>query len=220
MAAFDIRSILIMPLRDGDRTIGYIAFDERGQARQWTDRDLRLAEGIGRQVVNTIRNARLFDETRRIREELEVRVQERTRELAAAHEEIVASERLAAVGILAREVAHGLRNPLNVVSTSVYFLRSRFPNPDEKANRHFDTVQRAVEQAADTITQLMSLADSGPSLVRMLLYAMFTFGVVWVGLRRDGVEIPITVIVTAIERDSGILFAAVIQPASRRTEPE
>jgi hypothetical protein len=36
------------------------------------------------------------------------------------------------------------------------------------------------------LQQLMGLADSGPSLVRMLLYAVFTFGVVWVGLRRNG----------------------------------
>jgi hypothetical protein len=36
------------------------------------------------------------------------------------------------------------------------------------------------------LQQLLNVADAGTSLVRLLLYAGFAFGVVWVGLNRDG----------------------------------
>lgn len=155
---FDIRSILIVALKEAGRVIGTMSFDTPGQARHWTERDVRLAEGVASQAAVALRNARLFDEARETRETLEERVRERTEKLRAAHSEVIASERLAAIGIMAREVAHGLRNPLNVISTSLYYLKSRFAEPDEKVTRHFETIARSVEQSANMINHLMNLA--------------------------------------------------------------
>jgi signal transduction histidine kinase len=158
--AFGIRSLLLVPMYDDGRIVGTMSFDEPGETRHWSRRDVRLAQGLAAQAAVAIRNARLLDEARATREWLEDKVEERTGNLRAAHAEVIANEKLAAVGFMAREVAHGLRNPLNVVSTSLYYLKSRFPHPDEKINRHFDTIARSVEQAANTITQMMNLAGS------------------------------------------------------------
>ncbi len=155
---FDLRSILIVALKEGGRVVGTMSFDTPGQARHWTERDVRLAEGVASQATVALRNARLFDEARVARETLEERVRERTEKLRAAHSEVIASERLAAIGIMAREVAHGLRNPLNVISTSLYYLKSRFTGPDDKVLRHFETIARSVEQSANMINHLMNLA--------------------------------------------------------------
>jgi PAS domain S-box-containing protein len=155
-----LRSLLLLPLFSEGRIIGTMSIDEPNEARHWTERDIRLAKGLSSQAAVAIRNARLMDEARAAREMLEEKVEERTEDLRVAHAEVVSSERLAAVGFLAREVAHGLRNPLNVISTSLYYLKTRFPTPDEKILRHFNTIAQSVDQAATTITQMMNLAGS------------------------------------------------------------
>jgi signal transduction histidine kinase len=67
-------------------------------------------------------------------------------------------ERLATMGQVAGGVAHELRNPLNVVKTSVYFLlNARNPTPEKKAE-HLRRIERNVELADGVITTLTSFA--------------------------------------------------------------
>ncbi len=57
--------------------------------------------------------------------ELEKRVQERTRDLKEAQEQLISQEKLAALGQMASVVGHELRNPLAVMNNSVYFLKTK-----------------------------------------------------------------------------------------------
>jgi signal transduction histidine kinase len=67
-------------------------------------------------------------------------------------------ERLAAIGQVAGGVAHELRNPLNVVKTSVYYLRSAKTVTPEKYAEHLGRIERQVETADRVITALSSFA--------------------------------------------------------------
>lgn len=68
------------------------------------------------------------------------------------------SERLAAIGQVAGGVAHELRNPLNVVKTSVYYLlNARNPSP-EKTTEHLKRIERQVGLADGVITTLSNFA--------------------------------------------------------------
>jgi signal transduction histidine kinase len=68
------------------------------------------------------------------------------------------SERMAAIGQVAGGVAHELRNPLNVVKTSVYFLlNARNPSTEKKAE-HLKRIEKHVMVADSTITALSNFA--------------------------------------------------------------
>lgn len=67
-------------------------------------------------------------------------------------------ERLVVIGQMASGIAHELRNPLNVVRTSVFFLKNAKNASPEKREEHLDRIQRQVAIANDVITALSDFA--------------------------------------------------------------
>jgi signal transduction histidine kinase len=68
------------------------------------------------------------------------------------------SERLAAIGKIAGGIAHELRNPLNVVRTSVYYLLNTKSPAAEKVQTHLERIDRQVLMADGVITALNNFA--------------------------------------------------------------
>jgi signal transduction histidine kinase len=68
------------------------------------------------------------------------------------------AERMAAIGQVGGGIAHELRNPLNVIKTSVYFLRNAGNPTPEKTAEHLERVERQVHLADGVISALSNFA--------------------------------------------------------------
>ena len=95
---------------------------------------------------------------------LEELVEERTRELRQAQEELVRKERLAALGQAAGGIAHEMRNPLAAIRNATYYLKTvHGPTLPEKAVRNLATIEEQVERSSRIITTLLDFARGRPA---------------------------------------------------------
>lgn len=76
----------------------------------------------------------------------------------ASNDRLMRVERLAAIGRVAGGVAHELRNPLNVMRTSVYFLRNAKNAAPEKIAEHLQRIERQVGVSDSVISALSEFA--------------------------------------------------------------
>jgi signal transduction histidine kinase len=67
-------------------------------------------------------------------------------------------ERLATIGQVAGGIAHELRNPLNVIRTSVYYLRTTQKLTPEKLAQHLERIEKQVGLGDSVITALSNFA--------------------------------------------------------------
>lgn len=71
------------------------------------------------------------------------------------------AERLATFGQLVGSIGHELRNPLGVIETSLYVLKSR-SGDEARTTKHLDRISQQVVLANDIITQLLELIRERP----------------------------------------------------------
>jgi len=78
------------------------------------------------------------------------------------------TDRLAAIGQVAGGIAHELRNPLNVIKTSVYYLLNARQTTPQKQAEHLARIERQIDVSDGVITALNDFARLPiPSLSRM-----------------------------------------------------
>ncbi len=92
-------------------------------------------------------------------ERLEEMVDKRTEELRESQERLLTSERLATVGQFSGSISHELRNPLGVIDSSVYYLKTRLEGADEKVQEHLDRINSSVGSATAIIESLLNLTQ-------------------------------------------------------------
>jgi signal transduction histidine kinase len=87
-------------------------------------------------------------------------LEESVSELERTQEQLVRSERLAAIGELASVVGHELRNPLGVITNAHYLLRTVLERnqSDPDAARHLNTAEREVGAATLIVGDLLDYA--------------------------------------------------------------
>ncbi len=100
--------------------------------------------------------------------DLELRVQERTAELKAATDELVKSERLAAIGQMASIISHEIRNPLAVISNATRLIKTIEPPSNPKLIKQFSIIESEIKQANSIISEVLGFARSREMILSVI----------------------------------------------------
>jgi PAS domain S-box-containing protein len=158
---------MVKPLFNGNEDVIYVESWQRrkdGEKRLlgWWCRVLKDADG---NVTGALSSAHDITERKRAEEEilqlnaeLETRVEEQTRELREAQEQLVRKETLAVLGQLAGGVGHELRDPLAIIVNAVYFLKLIQPEAGGKIKEYLGLIERETHNAEKIISDLLNFA--------------------------------------------------------------
>ncbi len=152
---FLVRSFIICPVlaQEGDQ--GFIFVGTQNAETAVTKGDQEFISILANQIGQTLDNARLFEKTWRSQQELEIKVEERTRQLTQALEEVKRISKRKSDFI--SSVSHEIRSPLtSIKGYAAILLASKLGAlPEEirirleKINRHSDELVHMVNDLLD-----------------------------------------------------------------------
>ncbi len=154
-------TILYTSLDAPTGTVGELVIALSRDPLQVKQSELDIVSVLGGQAAALLENARLVQQLGEWNHTLEQRVSQRTKELQAAQERLLRAEKLATVGQLGSSIAHELRNPLGVISNSVYYIKMRLGELDDKLTKHLDIIMREIQASNKIITDLMNFVRVG-----------------------------------------------------------
>jgi signal transduction histidine kinase len=131
-------ALLSVPLLYGGQAIGTLSV-YTGQPYSFANEEIRILSALAELSATAIEKARLYERV--------VDVEEQLRQ----------NEKLSALGLLAAEVAHEIRNPLTVLKMLYHSLDLKFPAEDPRA-RDARIIDEKIEHLNRIVEQILGFA--------------------------------------------------------------
>jgi two-component system sensor kinase len=117
------RSVICVPLRIGENTIGLIYVENRLSRDLYTEDDLEFLTAFASQAAISLQNALYYQRAEELNSRLELKVHERTREFLKSKQELENANRLKSEFLA--NMSHELRTPLNAIIAMSEILSER-----------------------------------------------------------------------------------------------
>jgi signal transduction histidine kinase len=145
LRASGVQFYMVVPMVAAGELIGSVSFG--GPSREFPAEQVGIAQEVATQLAIAVAQARLYAQVKRQAAELEQRVEERTRELAAVNKELAD---------FTYTVAHDLKSPLRGVTGFAHLLKEHTGGSlDDTARRYVDMVQGSAVRMAQLIDDLL-----------------------------------------------------------------
>lgn len=158
------QDLLYAPLRTPEgKIIGILSMDDPVDGKKPTKESLIPLEIFLHLAAVIIENAELMERLEKARKELEdyanqleEKVEERTRELREMHDKLLKAQRMAVIGELAGMVGHDLRNPLTSIAGATYYLKKRLSQAgDERIIEMLSLIEKNIAYSNKIINDLL-----------------------------------------------------------------
>ncbi|MFQ6067753.1 MAG: ATP-binding protein, partial [bacterium] len=160
----EVRAVLSLPLRGQEDVLGALIASS-SSSNSFSKAEVEILSILADQAAIAIEKARLIDDLKRAREELQNwakelgrKVKEKTEELRQNQAQLLKSEKLAGIGQLAAGIAHEIRNPLGIMGTSLYYLKDVLPKKEEDVERHFQILEAEINRCETIINNLLEFS--------------------------------------------------------------
>ncbi|MFB3881619.1 MAG: sensor histidine kinase [Armatimonadota bacterium] len=149
----EISSAISVPLRIEDRIVGTLNVSETSRKAPFREDDMRALTLFADQAALALEKAQLYRDSQRQLEKLLAVLDE----LGRTQAQLVHSEKLASLGVLAGGVAHEINNPLMVIlGRTELMLMDDATNADMK--RNLDTIRNETERIARIVQNLLTFS--------------------------------------------------------------
>ena len=147
-----VQSFVCVPLQSHNRILGYLAGDRDGQP--CTHEDLHVFLTIASHVAAAIDNARAYSSLAELTQHLERRIEERTKELSLANQQLQEQDRQRTTFLSV--VSHELRTPMTAIrSFAENMLDGVTGSLNEQQSTYLTRIERNVARLARIIKQLL-----------------------------------------------------------------
>ncbi len=162
--ATEARAVLSLPLRGQEDVLGALIASSSSRG-SFGKGGVQILSILADQAAIAIEKARLIDDLKGAREELQdsakklsQKVKEKTKELKQSQAHLFQSEKLAGIGQLAAGIAHEIRNPLGIIATSLYYLNDVLPGKSKDVKRHFQIIDSEINRCERIISNLLEFS--------------------------------------------------------------